>query len=182
MTNPLPNVITISGQIGAGKSTVTKLLSEKLGYKKINAGSIYRSMAAETHHDLVDFLAMQLKDPQFDYELDRRMLFYAKNYTNVILEARLIGHLTLRNNIKAYRIWLYAPLIIRLNRIARREGKTYELVKRESALRDKTGSSLYKKYYGIDLKDLSIYDIKINTANLNPKQVVKIILKQIYGF
>ncbi|MCL4409605.1 MAG: (d)CMP kinase, partial [Gammaproteobacteria bacterium] len=45
-------VITIDGPSGSGKGTVSRLLSEKLGWHLLDSGAIYRVLAiAAAHHD-----------------------------------------------------------------------------------------------------------------------------------
>jgi CMP/dCMP kinase len=39
------NIITIDGPAGSGKSTIAKILANKLGYTYINSGAIYRAFA-----------------------------------------------------------------------------------------------------------------------------------------
>ena len=40
-------VITIDGPAGAGKTTISKLLSERLGYRYVDTGALYRGIAYE---------------------------------------------------------------------------------------------------------------------------------------
>jgi cytidylate kinase len=41
-------VITIDGPAGAGKSTISKILAEKLGYTYLDTGALYRALAYKT--------------------------------------------------------------------------------------------------------------------------------------
>jgi cytidylate kinase len=47
-------LITIDGPAGAGKTTVSRQLAERLGYTYIDTGALYRAVAYETHARGVD--------------------------------------------------------------------------------------------------------------------------------
>ena len=47
-------VITIDGPAGAGKTTVSKILAQKLGYKYIDTGALYRGMALAAVQQKID--------------------------------------------------------------------------------------------------------------------------------
>ena len=40
-------IITIDGPSGAGKTTVSRMLADRLGYKYIDTGALYRGVALE---------------------------------------------------------------------------------------------------------------------------------------
>jgi cytidylate kinase len=42
-----PSVITIDGPAGAGKTTISKILADRLGYRYIDTGALYRGVAFE---------------------------------------------------------------------------------------------------------------------------------------
>lgn len=48
MKVPKPLVITIDGPAGAGKTTISKLLADRLGYRYIDTGALYRGIAYES--------------------------------------------------------------------------------------------------------------------------------------
>jgi len=47
-------IVTIDGPTGAGKSTVGKLLAERIGYTYLDTGAMYRVVALETKHSGID--------------------------------------------------------------------------------------------------------------------------------
>jgi len=48
-------IITISGLPGAGTTTITRILSRKLGIPFISAGEVFRQMAAEKGMNILEF-------------------------------------------------------------------------------------------------------------------------------
>ena len=57
--------ITVSGDIGSGKSTIGKMLAEHYGYKFIDGGQLYRDMAKEIGLDVLE------QNRSDDYSIDR---------------------------------------------------------------------------------------------------------------
>ncbi len=47
-------LITIDGPAGAGKTTVSRALAERLGYRYVDTGALYRGVAYEVKHQGVD--------------------------------------------------------------------------------------------------------------------------------
>ena len=50
--------------------------------------------------------------------------------------------------------------------MAERDGLSYEEARRQTLNRERLERERYLKYYGIDVDDLSIYDIVLNTAKM----------------
>ena len=48
-------IITIDGPAGAGKTTVSKLLSQKLGIIYVDTGAIYRGVAFEIKNQNIEW-------------------------------------------------------------------------------------------------------------------------------
>ena len=63
-------IITISGVIGSGKSTVAKMLSQKLGWQYYSTGMAQRKIAEEMGLTTIELNALSLKDPSIDERVD----------------------------------------------------------------------------------------------------------------
>ena len=50
----LTNIVTIDGPAGAGKSTVARLAAERLGYRYLDTGAMYRAATWWALHNGVD--------------------------------------------------------------------------------------------------------------------------------
>ena len=65
-------VIAVSGQVGAGKTTYAKKLAETFGLRYASSGGLFRKLAEEYGMDVIQFQDFVSKNPQIDYEIDKR--------------------------------------------------------------------------------------------------------------
>ena len=172
--------ITISGNPGSGKSTVAILLEKELGIKYVYSGMIFRTLAEKHHMSLEDFGKYCEKNPEIDKELDDQQLKILQK-GDVILEGRLAGWLAYRNNISALKVMINADINTRAERIVKREKGEVKKRKQEILRREKSEATRYKKYYDINLKDDSIYDIVVDSASKTPDEIVDLIVKRLKG-
>ncbi len=165
--------ITISGLPGSGTTTVARILAEKLGWKLISAGDVFRKLAIERGMTLEEFSQYAEDNPEIDLYIDRMQRELAEKEENVVVEGRLSGWM-----IKdAFKVWIYADADVRYGRIARREGIEISRARVETKRREELEKRRYKKFYSIDLDDLTIYHIAINSGKFKPEEIVEIILK-----
>jgi predicted cytidylate kinase len=170
--------ITISGAPGSGKTTVTGLLEKKLGIRSVYSGEIFRNLAKKYKMSLEEFGKYCEENSEVDKELDENQLDILRK-GNVILEGRLSGWLAHKNNILAFKVAINTDLEIRASRIVKREKGSIEKRKEEILKREKSESLRYKKYYEIDLNDMSIYDLVIDSGNKSPEEIVEIIIEKL---
>ena len=163
-------LITISGPAGSGKSTAAAELAGRLGYDHASGGDIFRELAAERDLTALELNKLAEEDDQIDRDLDQRLREVAAARDHLVLESRLAGWMAGEH--ADFRVWLDAPLGVRADRIADREGKDPDLARTETEARADSEAKRYEAYYGIDIDDLSIYDLVLNTARLDPDGVV----------
>jgi len=171
--------ITISGPPGSGKTTACGKLSERLGVKAVAFGEFFRKLAKERGMSLAEFGELAEVDPSIDEMIDGMILAAAMKDTEIILESRLSAHMLTKNNIPAFRIYLEATPEIRIKRVGLRDGESFDEVYRHMIERQSSEAKRYKMYYNIDIEDKSVYDLIINTDDLDPEQVVDRILRGI---
>ncbi len=166
--------IAISGKSGCGNTTVSTLLSQKLGFPMVNF--TFRQMAQERNMEFWDFCALAEKDDNIDRELDSRMVKMALESENSVLGSRLAIWNMKEADLKVY---LVASDEERARRIVRREGGSLEERMAQTRARDSKDSARYKRIYGIDNSDTSVADLVIDTEGKTPQQIVDIIINKI---
>lgn len=152
--------ITISGHAGSGKTSVSRELAKATGFKVISAGSVFRDLAKDANMTLEEFSRYAEEHKEIDFLVDRRQVELANEYGDCIIEGRLSGWMI---KDAEFKIWLRSSIKTRIRRIINRENREYEDVLRETISREKIEKERYKKFYNIDIDDLSIYDLVINT-------------------
>ena len=172
-------IITISGPPGSGKTTVGKLLAENLNYEFISTGMVFRHMAEEREISLGKLGEMALKDHEIDKELDKRIYIIVKKKKNLVLEGRLAGHMMHLKGILAFKIWVDAHMLTRVQRISGREEKTVEQVLEETNEREDCEWQRYHDIYGIDSRSLAIYDMVVQSDVSLPDEIVAEIIEKL---
>lgn len=164
-------IITISGSPGTGTSTLARALSLQLGLPWVDSGELFRKIASEKNISVKDMNRMAEKGPEVDYMIDDAQRALAKGGAGVF-EGRLSGHL-LDAELK---VLLKSDLRIRAERISKRESKLLEDACRETRLREESEARRYKKYYNIDINDLNVYDLVVDTGRFNEAGTLAIVL------
>ncbi len=162
--------IAISGKSGCGNTTVSTLLSKKLGVKLINF--TFRQLAQEKGLTLAQVIENAKTDDSYDVTVDTRQVELALS-ESCVLGSRLAIWMLKEADIKVY---LKADDEVRARRILNREGGDLEKIKSFTAMRDSEDSRRYLKLYKIDNNDYDFADLKIDTALYTPEQIVEQIL------
>ncbi|QLD90952.1 AAA family ATPase [Natronomonas salina] len=173
-------LLTISGPAGSGKSTVAAALAEELGYDHVSGGDIFRNLAAERDLTPLELNRLAEDDEQIDRDLDRRLREIAETRDDLVLESRLAGWMA--GDHADFRIWLDAPLSVRAERIADREEKAVDVAREETRKRSESEALRYEEYYDIDIEELGIYDLALNTARFSPGAVLDVILTAVDAY
>ncbi len=164
--------IAISGKSGCGNTTVSTLLSEKLGVTLINF--TFRQLAKEKGLTLAQVIENAKTDDSYDITVDTRQVELAKK-ESCVLGSRLAIWMLKEADLKVY---LWASDDTRAKRILNREGGDIDEIKRFTSMRDSEDSRRYKKLYDIDNNDYSFCDLIIDTSLYTPEQIVEQILQE----
>ena len=168
-------IITISGESGSGKTTVGKLLADKLNYGFFSGGYFFRKKAEESGMSLIDFSNYAEKHPEIDLDQDKMILDFMKNNDNIVMESRLSGILA-HGKLNAVKIYLNTSFNVRSKRLIDRDNGTD---KQQIISRSRSEILRYMEFYGIDYRVFSYYDYIVDTDNLTPEAIVESIINYI---
>lgn len=152
-------IITIGGSIASGKTTLAKKISKKFNLKHISAGIVMREMAKEEGISLIELSKYMEEHPEIDKEIDKRQKKLAES-GDCVVDGRISAYF-IESDLK---IWLTAPLDVRAERvIARDKLKNINEAREKIKERESSEKKRYRDFYDIDLDNMEVYDLIINT-------------------
>lgn len=163
--------VTITGDLGAGKSTLARLMRDD-GWDVVSAGEIFRREALARGMTVQELTDVCATDPTLDDLIDRQMAEMGEVADHTVFESRLAFHfvpdalkvyLTCPPRVAALRV-LYANR--QTERYASLEDAEEGLARRQGDERDR-----FLVTYGVDLHDMSNYDMIIRTEFRTPEEV-----------
>jgi cytidylate kinase len=164
--------ITVSGPPGSGTTTLAEAMSSRFDLEHVSSGDVFRSMARERGVSLAEFGRVAEQDPEIDREIDERQTEIGHENDDIVLEGRLSGWMVEGADL---RVWLDAPVEVRAERVAKREGQTVEEARDEIKEREASESKRYQEIHGIDIDDLSIYDLVVDTSTWDQEGVADVV-------
>lgn len=178
--------VIVSGLPAVGKTTIARIIAEKLHLRVFGGGDILKEMAEEhgvktsgegwwDTKEGIRFLEERKKSPKFDEDVDRRLLKKAAG-GNVVITSYPLPWLSKRG----IRVWLSGSAESRAKRMAKRDKKGIEECKRVIAVRDAENYKIYKKLYKIEFgKDLTPFDLVVGTDGMSAEEVGKEVLRYV---
>lgn len=156
-------VITVAGYHGSGRSSQAKKIAEIFGLRYISPGMLFRERSEELGVSLEEMNWIATKDPEFDKWLDERTRAESQR-GNVVIDANLSAWMAEDPDLK---IFLTCSFDERVRRIADREERDIDEVKKETKARENLEYKRYSDYYNINVNDLTVYDVIVNTGLFN---------------
>ncbi|MBW3004181.1 cytidylate kinase family protein [Candidatus Woesearchaeota archaeon] len=171
-------IITISGTLGSGKSTVAKILCKEFNLKYYYTGSKFRQLAEERGLDIHEFAKIAEKDRSIDIELDNWQKNLGKTEDNFLLD----GHIAFHFVPSSIKIFLDGKIEERARRIftdkVRKETNlTFEDTLENIKKREASERKRFMEYYGIDHHDKKNFDLVVDTTDIPAKEVAKRVIE-----
>ncbi len=172
-------VITISGDIGSGKSTTGKLICKKLEYKYLSTGAIQRQIAEDMGLTTLELNHLTDSRKDIDDKIDSYTKALNDTEEDYVVDSRLAWHFIP----SSYKVYLLCDESVAAQRISKDDDRASDESNRDvdhliSKIKErrKSEQERFKRIYDIDFGDLSNYDQLIDTAYFTPDEVVSLIL------
>ena len=178
-------IITLSGQLGSGKSTIGKLLATRLGYTFYSTGNAQRQIAAERGLTTLELNKLSMTDTSIDKQIDSIFKELALKDENFVVDSRL-GFFFIPSSLK---VKLNVDTSVAAERIlndpTRSEEQKYQSIQEaKNALLERRALEIerFKTLYHVDIENESNFDLIIDTTDKSPEKIADIILEKFQKF
>lgn len=186
----LPNIrmITISGRIASGSTTLGHKLAKILGWRHVEGGEVFWE-AVRTKMGLSE-KDTNLRPDKEDEDFDESLKKILRNGKNLILETKLAGF-NAKGILGVFKIGVVCEdekgndkTEIRIDRLINREKITIDQAKEEVIEREENDLEKWRRLYASGdpswvYWDKKYYDLVINTYSHNQDETLKLALEKI---
>lgn len=178
------NHITLSGELGSGKSTVANYLISKMPFKIVSAGLLFRQLAAKHGMSAKEFNEFIESDPRYDHYVDDTMAELGRTEEKIIFDSRMAWHFVP----SSFKIYLYVDVDTATERIFNDVGRVSETYSDKATARqeiiDRRKSELlrYRNFYHCNLDDYSNYDLVVDTSHATREEVNELVYNSFKAF
>ncbi len=171
--------ITLTGDLGSGKSVVSRILCEQTGFEYISTGRVQRQLAQELGIDTLEMNRRADTDPSIDERIDSIFIALGKDPKGYIIDSRMAWFFLP----DSFKIFLQTDVHIAVQRILNdpdRSSENYqtpEEAAQKILARKASENARFLTKYGADCSDLNNFDLVINTANRSQSAVADVIFK-----
>ena len=169
--------ISLAGDLGSGKSTVSAIIVDRIGAKYYSTGAIVRSIAERYGMSVVEFNVYMETHPEIDHEIDDGLRALSEVDELLIIDSRLAWHFTEGT----FKIYLSTDIETSALRIMNANRKGEHAVSLDATVADtrsrrNSEKKRYMEQYGLDIKDLSNYSLVVDTTYASPEEVAECII------
>jgi len=179
-------LISITGRLGSGKSTVCNIMKERYGYEIFSTGTINREYARRLGITTLELNKRLNDDPSLDHEIDGTVtkLSEERKGDKLIFDSRMAWHFA-KNTFKIFLTiepMEAAKRVMKNQRGCEEHYETVEeacdkLIERSRVERDR-----FVDIYGVDYYDYNNFNIVIDTTSRTPDEVVALIMENLEAY
>lgn len=173
--------ITMTGNLGSGKSTLSKLVAGIRGYEIYSTGKIQREFAAERGLSVLEMNELMQKDHSFDNLIDDRVRQTSiEHKEDLFFDSRLAWHFA----VNTFKVFLSVDIdeaarrVYGDNRGAVEAYASVEEAKEQLLKRAHTEDNRYREIYGIDYFKATNYNLILDSTFSGPETLAEVLLDE----
>lgn len=174
--------ITMTGNLGSGKSTVCKILSEQYHFEIYSTGKVQRELASQLNMTTLELNQMMRSDKKYDKMIDDETARISRDNKDkdIIFDSRLAWHFVE----KSFKVFVSVSLEVAANRVmndqrgAVESYSSLEEAKELLAKRADTECIRYKEIYDLNYMDFTNFDLVIDSTYATPNEIAELIMKE----
>ena len=164
--------ISLAGDLGSGKSTVSKILIERLGAEYYHTGGLVRAAAEKRGMTIGELNVYMETHPEIDKEIDDGLRALSDVDKFLVIDSRMAWHFVEGT----FKIYLSTDIETSSIRImnAKREcehSATLEQTMIDTRERRVSEKKRYSEKYGVNITDLSNYSLVVDTSFATPDEI-----------
>jgi len=171
--------ITLTGDLGSGKSTVSRLLCEHTGFEYISTGKVQRQLAQELGLDTLEMNRRADTDPSIDERIDGIFVALGHDPNGYVIDSRMAWFFLP----DSFKVFLKTDVHVAVQRILNdpdRNSEQYETAEeavQKILARKASENARFLEKYGADCADLNNFDLVIDTAERSQGVVADLIFE-----
>lgn len=174
--------ITITGNLGSGKSTICKILSEKYQFEIYSTGKVQRELAREMSMTTLELNQLMRSDHKYDHMIDDATARISRDNPDkdIIFDSRLAWNFVERS----FKVFVSVSLDVAAERVMNdhrgeeEQYRSFEEARKMLAERAATERVRYKEIYNVNYMDYANYNLIIDSTYCTPDKIAEIILKE----
>ena len=174
--------ITITGNLGSGKSTICGYLHAHYGIKIYSTGEVHREIARRMSKSTLEANMLMQNDHTYDHMIDDEVVRISQERTeeDIIFDSRMAWHFVK----KSFKVFLLVNINIAADRVfndARGSEEKYSSINEARAQLRARAAAEHDRFldiYGIDYLDLSNYDLVIDASFSGHEEIAELIYSE----
>ena len=175
--------ITLTGNLGSGKSTLSRILEAEYGYEIFSTGKVIRQIAEEQGVSVLEMNKLMEKDHKYDHMIDDTTARISREQKDkkILFDSRLAWNFVE----ESFKVFLSVSLTVAASRVlgdtSRGEVESYKSVEEcMASLKDRaaTEDRRYKDIYGIEYFNYANYNLVLDSSDCAPEVLAQILVQE----
>lgn len=178
---PVMNMhITLTGNLGSGKSTICRILEGEYGKEIYSTGKVQRAIAEEMGISVLEMNQLMCSDHKYDHLIDDTTAKISRENPDkpIVFDSRLAWNFVE----KSFKVFLSVSLAVAAERVyndnrgAVEKYTSVEDAKQQLKLRAETENVRYKDIYGLNYFDFNNYNLVLDSTFCTPDALAALMM------